>query len=649
MTELFWKSITVKGENGEALSDARLKLRTASVSFGKCEGTAYYVSISGDSVLSAEDTATLVPDITDTDRYMAINHHSTYWCRPFWGKSLCELPVRIQELVIEENGLYRVFLPVCASVIKTLIRGSEGGMEIYVTTNKNSLCEIPEQLSFVVMEGKSASEAMKAAAHIAAELLGNGLKMRDERPCPEVFDYLGWCSWDAFQIRVNHKGLLDKAKEFKEKNVPVHYAIIDDMWADAPHLNEIPLDTPFRDMVREMHASTLRTFEGDPERFPSGMKAAVSDLKAEGIQSVGIWFPTTGYWKGLDGDGETAKKLSDCVALGSDGRITVVPERDKAEKYFDFFCGKCYEWGADFVKIDNQGFYHNFKGNYSFGESASAVQSAIDKSSQKYFDGALINCMGMPSECLFHRTSSAVCRCSDDFMPERREWFAKNILQCAYNGLWQGQYHVNDWDMWWTDDEQAKKNSLCRAISGGPIYVSDKLGRTNAEILKPLTLKDGRILRPDNSATPTEDCIMQNPTMSEKIFKIRNRFSENGVLAVFNINAENKVCTGTVSPEDCDLPCDTYAYFEYFSQSGGVLKKGEKLNVTLSDNDEFKLYTLVPMRDGCAVMGRADLYMGIGAVTREGRHIALAESGRVAIVKEDGTLTFKDVQSSFDI
>ncbi len=632
MKKLFWKRLVSYDTNGNATEN--IKIRTIAVEEGGCDGFAYYVTLKSSEGMSGDATAVLVPDIADTDKFMAINRHSTYWSRPFWGKSLCELPKNIQELVIEQDGKYIVFLPVCDSIAKTVIRGSENGVELVVTTNKDGLRDIPEQFSFVAMEGKSATDVLKAVARVAAKLLGNGLKMRDERPCPEVFEYLGWCSWDAFQIRVSHNGLVAKAKEFKEKNIPIQYAIIDDMWADVPNFVNIPEDAPYRDMVRAMHASKLKAFEGAPERFPKGMKAAVSDLKAEGIPKVGIWFPTTGYWKGLEEGGVAQKELRDCVDMGSDERITVIPEKDKAAKYFDYLCGKCEDWGADFVKIDNQGFYHNFKNNYTFGESAAAVQGAIDKSAKQYFDGALINCMGMPSECMFHRTESAVCRCSDDFKPESREWFAKHILQCAYNGLLQGEYHINDWDMWWTDDEQAVKNSLCRAISGGPIYVSDKLERTRPEILKPLALDNGRILRPDNSATPTEDCIMQDPTEGEKIFKIRNRFSENGVLAVFNINAENKPCSGTVAPEDCDLPVGEYAYFEYFTQSGGKLAAGEKLNITLDTNDDFRLYTFVPFTDGYAVMGRTDLFMGVGAVERKNGKTGIKAPGKIIVINE---------------
>jgi hypothetical protein len=163
--------------------------------------------------------------------------------------------------------------------------------------------------------------------------------------------------------------------------------------------------------------------------------------------------------------------------------------------------------------------------------------------------------------------------------------------------------------MWWTDDDQAVKNSLCRAISGGPIYVSDKIGRTNPEILKPLCFEDGRIIRPDESATPTADCLMHNPTTIEKIFKIRNRIGDKGVCAVFNINAENKPVSGTLSPSELGISEGRYAYYEYFTRERGVLEKGDCINISLNDNDEYRLYSFIPYSEKID-FGRTDKFMG---------------------------------------
>ena len=566
-------------------------------------GYACYVSGIGNLIYSVEES--------DTSEYVAIENHSPFWCCPFWGSSLSNLPEKTQALLIQREGHYSYYLPVCDSVFKTLIRGREGGFEFYTFSNCETVTECNHQLAYVYVEGTDPHVLVKSAARATCKLLDNGLQLREEKTVPDVFNYLGWCSWDALQIRVNHEGLMEKVREFKEKQVLVHYAVIDDMWADVPNLNEIPKDADFDQMVGMMHSSKMRSFAGDPKRFPNGMRATINDIKREGIPQVGVWFPTTGYWAGLDPNGSEAERQKENTVILESGQIIVAPEEEKAARYFDDLCARAKEWGGDFVKIDNQGFHERYENIVSVGESSRAIQSGIDKAVDKYFGGALINCMGMPSECMFNRTS-AVSRCSDDFIPESREWFAKNVLQCAFNGLLQGQFYVNDWDMWWTDDEQAVKNSLCRAISGGPIYVSDKIGRTNPEILKPLCLEDGRILRPDESATPTADCLMQNPTTTGKIFKIRNCIGENGVCAVFNINAENKPVSGTLAPIELGIADGDYAYYEHFSKTTGILKRGEKLNISLANNDEFRLYTLVPHIDGKEPdFGRKDLFMGV--------------------------------------
>jgi hypothetical protein len=566
-------------------------------------GYACYISGSGSLVYGIE--------VQDTSEYVAIENHSPYWCRPFWGSSLSELPSKTQALLIKNGDNYTYYLPICDSLYKTLIRGGKGGFEFYTYVSCNGVaCE--RQLAFICINGTDPLDVVKEAARQACRLLDNGLKLRSEKAVPKVFDYLGWCSWDAMQIRVSHDGLMQKIKEFKEKKAPVRFAIIDDMWADVPSLNEVPLDTKFGDMVRVMHGSKLRSFEGDPKRFPKGMKAAIEDMKKEGMTSVGVWFPTTGYWSGLEPGGAADAWQKENTVTLENGQIIVMPEKDKAERYFDGLCARVKEWGGDFVKIDNQGFHQRYAGVYPIGKSARMIQNGIDTAADKYFDGALINCMGMPSECMFNRTS-AVSRCSDDFMPESREWFAKNILQCSYNGLLQGQFYVNDWDMWWTDDEQAVKNSLCRAISGGPIYVSDKIGRTNPEVLKPLCLPDGRIIRADESATPTADCLTSDPTKSERIFKIRNRLGSCGVCAVFNINAENKTVSGTLLARETGIADGDCVYYEYFTKETGVLKAGQSLDITLGTNDDFRLYSFAPVSEyGEKYPGRTDIFMGVG-------------------------------------
>lgn len=582
----------------------------------------------------------IVPCLSEPDEYVAIEKHSPFWCRPFFGRDLHDIPAWTQALLLRRGERYRYILPVCADTWKTVIRGGQDGMEFRISADCAGVTDCVRQLAWVEAEGTDPLKLAHDCAEAAAALLGNGLKLRSERKYPEVLEYLGWCSWDAFQIRVSEAGLLEKAREFRDKRVPVQFAIIDDMWADVPHLKEIPSDADFSDMVHEMHKSPIRSFEGDPVRFPHGMKHTVEALKEAGIRNVGIWFPTTGYWFGVEPGSGMEREFANDLYTAPDGRRIVKPELPHTARWFGALCGKAKSWGADFVKIDNQGCQQFYREAGAIGKTARAVQTGIEGAVAEVFGGAVINCMGMPSECMFNRPDSAVSRCSDDFMPENREWFTKNILQCAYNGILQGQFYVNDWDMWWTDDGQAEKNSLCRAISGGPIYVSDKLGRTNPEILKPLCLSDGRILRPDESATPTADCLTTDPRTSGKPFKIRNRIGDSGVIAAFNINAENRTVRGTVSPTDAGLPVGDYGYYEQFTGEWGLLHSGESLPVTLVNNDVYRLWRFVPYNaGGVTVLGRLDLFMGVGAVKDiDAEGVTFYEGGKVGFLvdRRDG-------------
>ena len=597
----------------------------------------YYVTAEADSEFSCDKAVEFEFECKDLP-HTAIYSHSLYWVQPSFGNKPGDIPQKTAAVIFDnQDGTYTYIMTAMGDKYKTYIEGREGKVAIFLYSQKPSKT-LDSQLSFIVGSGKSITELVNAGAAAMCKFMDNGLALRSEKSMPEVLEYLGWCSWDAFQIRVNHEGLLEKAREFKSKGVPIKYAVIDDMWGNAPHLKTSPEGAPFNDMVKVMHASSLRDFEGDPERFPKGLRAAVSDLKAEGIEKIGLWFPTTGYWYGLEENGPAHELQRENVEPAAGGRIIAIPNEEHAEKYFDIFCGAAKDFGCDFVKIDNQSCHFFYKGMHHIGESSRAMQRAIDRAAFKHFGGALINCMGMPIECMLNRPGSAVSRCSDDFMPESKSWFAKNILECAYNGLLQGRFYINDWDMWWTDDAQAEKNALCHAVSGGPVYVSDKLGRTNPEVLLPLVLDDGRILRMSDSAMPTDDCVIGNPTKVNAPFKIKNTFSGGAVVAAFNISEGNLAVSGTVSAEDAGLSADnTYFYYEFFTGDFGYVNGDERIDVTLADNDTFRYYQFIKKtKNKPLFIGRIDKFNSRLAVEAQSDdEIVLMEGGGFAFVSDE--------------
>ena len=163
------------------------------------------------------------------------------------------------------------------------------------------------------------------------------------------------------------------------------------------------------------------------------------------------------------------------------------------------------------MKVDGQSAIpYYFENSLPLCDAARGMNQGLESGASR-MDGAVINCMGMAMESILARPASAISRNSDDFCPDKEGGFAEHLLQNAYNSLYHNELYCCDWDMFWTMHPDAIKHSLLRAISGGPVYVSDKPGATDPEVLKPLIYQDGELLRMERSAKPTVDCAFSDP------------------------------------------------------------------------------------------------------------------------------------------
>jgi hypothetical protein len=63
---------------------------------------------------------------------------------------------------------------------------------------------------------------------------------------------------------------------------------------------------------------------------------------------------------------------------------------------------------------------------------------------------------------------------------------------------------------------------------------------------------------------------------------------------------------------------EEYALYEHYSGEFHILKWGEKLEVTLKNSDDFRLYILAPLKNGCGFIGRTDQFISPKGNTDEG-------------------------------
>lgn len=613
-------------ENGKASLSIRFECKDNLVAvYVDVECAALRFSYANMNYLSAECAVGLeIEDIGDIEGYTANYLYSEYWMKPYMDTQLSNIPKDTQALLWKyRDESYGYLLTACDKEYKSSLKGSQSGIKLSVFSHAHALRKC-ESLAFILCMDNDVFEAIKRTTAWGLELLNNGAVTREERRYPEIFEYLGWCSWDAFQLEVNHNGLLEKAEEFKEKGIPVRWFLIDDMWADVKN----------NDSTKTSHQKMLWDFEADPLRFPKGLKGVITDLKEQYRLAVGMWHPTTGYWYGIDPNGEIARKYGHLLLQIGDGRLIPDPSLEKSFLFYNAFHEFLRACGADFVKIDNQSYIRGFlKHVLPVGKAARQLHRAMEASVGINFDNKLLNCMGMAIENIWNRPHSAISRCSNDFLPENRQWFINHILQCSYNSLVQGSFLWCDWDMWWTDDEQATKNSVLRAISGGPVYVSDKLNRSIKSKIMPLVYSDGRILRCDQPAVPCRDCLIDDPEKSGKIFKVWNTSGQAGIVAIFNLDAGNGVVDGQLSVTDVPtLAGEKFLLFEHFTKDARVLEKDEALPVMLKDHDDFRLYVIVPVINGFAPVGLTEKYISPAAVHQ-------LAPGKL-LLKEGGTFAF---------
>jgi raffinose synthase len=161
-----------------------------------------------------------------------------------------------------------------------------------------------------------------------------------------------------------------------------------------------------------------------------------------------------------------------------------------------------------------------------------------------------------------------------------------------------------------------------RAVSGGPVYVSDKPDGHDFAVLKKLVLSDGTILRARSYGRPTRDCLFRDPLREPVLLKIFNTNEDAGIVGIFNTQYHEgdspAPLTGTVSPADvAGLTGETFILFAHTTQASVRGGRTMRVEVSLSDLS-FELFTIVPIRDGYAPLGLIDKFNSAGAVERKG-------------------------------
>ncbi|HYG37975.1 MAG TPA: Sip1-related alpha-galactosidase [Cytophagales bacterium] len=559
---------------------------------------------------------------------------SRAWTKPVQIKQIQDLDSLHNQFFYwrYQDSLYAVAIPLGGNGYSASI-GREGpkfGAKSFSRVDNYYANDIP---LLAIAFGKDIYPLIDELMEEGMEIMGYSENLRKNKVYPEVLENFGWCTWDAFGHKINEEKIIEGVASFTKNDFPVPFVLIDDGWLKVGE-----------DMK-------LKSLKPDTTKFPGGFKPLVENLKNNyNVKNVGIWHTINAYWKGIDSSSDLGIQYKD-ILYSYQGKLPwskdtlktfycPTPKNERGMEFFDDWYNYLSGEGISFIKVDNQLAVGQIsEGQYPLWFTGQQLQKNFQIPASKYFNGNVINCMEMTTDNIYHFGKSAIARASDDYMPKEVSYnlesgnAAVHITNCLFNSLWLSPIVWPDYDMFESYMLYPEYHAIARAISGGPIYVSDWPGEQNFEVLKPLILNTGKILRTDIPARLTEDCLFQ--VQEAKPLKAYSFSGKAGLLGVWNA-ANSGYVTGSFKPSDLKgIQGEQFAVYGYFSQNAFQVSRNEELPLSLTRMD-YKLYSIVPLEENAAVIGLINKYnspKGIikQKITKDEITATLAEAGTLGV------------------
>ncbi|OAY51330.1 probable galactinol--sucrose galactosyltransferase 1 [Manihot esculenta] len=594
-------------------------------------------------------------------RFMCVFRFKLWWMTQRMGNCGQDIPFETQFLIVEardgshfdggdeQSAVYVVFLPILEGDFRAVLQGNERNeLEICLESGDPAVEEFEGSHLVFVAAGADPFDVITNAVKTVERHLQT-FSHRERKKMPDLLNWFGWCTWDAFYTDVTAEGVKRGLESLSKGGISPKFVIIDDGWQSVgmdPTSIEAKADNTANFSNRLTHIKENHKFqkngkEGQRVEDPAlGLRHIVTEVKEHHrLKYVYVWHAITGYWGGvkpgvnemehyeskmtfpISSPGVQSNEHCDCLqSITKNGLGLVNPE--KVFNFYNELHSYLSSAGINGVKVDVQNILETLgAGHGGRVKLARKYHQALEASIARNFpDNGIISCMSHNTDGLYSAKRTAVIRASDDFWPRDPASHTIHIASVAYNTVFLGEFMQPDWDMFHSLHPMAEYHGAARAVGGCAIYVSDKPGQHDFNLLKKLVLPDGSILRAKLPGRPTRDCLFSDPARDGKsLLKIWNLNDFNGVLGVFNcqgagwckvgktnlIHDENPcTITGSIRAKDVDyLPKvadhgwngDSVIYSHL---SGDVIyvPKDVTLPITLKSR-EYDVFTVVPVKE----------------------------------------------------
>jgi len=474
---------------------------------------------------------------------------------------------------------------------ESIAYGSLCGLFVGVDTDpfnllQTAFSQIAQRLQGQVRSGVG---AWNPTAATSFPLTAQSTEQTKESCQPTFLDSFGWCTWDSFYTQVNPEGVKKGLSSLRESGFTPKWMVLDDGWQSTSN-PDAKNEQQWFDKLTSLKAN----YKFRDETLGIDLGDLVKDVKKEfGITHFMVWHALAGYWAGVEKNTEMLKyriienlPYSPATLMKVDwdlwkfvkycyltNKRSGMVHPDNIQKFFSDYHNYLVEQGVDGIKVDAQSAVNvmgiGLGGSvrvalaYHMGLWRSAMERFIGSSKESETDKStvsipftsaenkngtpnLIHCMCHDSEILLLLgaiyKNRPIIRGSDDHYPRDHASHGPHLYFNAFNSLLISYVGVQDWDMFQTTlGPSSWLHGAARALSGGPVYISDRPGQHCAELLRKLVLKDGSILRSKHNALPTLKNMFEDSQTRNSLLSIwnTNYVKDSGVVGVFNIHGSS--------------------------------------------------------------------------------------------------------------
>lgn len=619
-------------------------------------------------------------------RFMACFRFKLWWMAQKMGDKGGDIPLETQFLLVETKDgshielndgdesnqiIYAVFLPLIEGPFRACLQGNtQNELELCLESGDDDIKTSSFTHSLFISAGNDPYATIFEAIRAVKSHL-NTFRQRHEKKLPGIVDYFGWCTWDAFYQEVTQEGVEAGLASLTSGGTPPRFVIIDDGWQSVGVDPQKESSSENTDQYEEKPLPRLTgikensKFQKNEDPSIGIMNIASIAKEKYGLKYVYVWHAITGYWGGVRPGVKEMEEYESLMKYPNVSKgvvenepvwksdpmkvqgLGLVNPRSVYKFYNDLHSYLACN-GIDGVKVDVQCILETLgAGLGGRVELTRQYHQALDASVARNFsDNGCIACMSHNTDALYCSKQTAIVRASDDFYPRDPVSHTIHIAAVAYNSVFLGEFMQTDWDMFHSDHPAGEYHGSARAISGGPIYVSDGLGKHNFDLLRKLVLPDGSVLRPRLPGRPTRDCLFNDPARDGvSLLKIWNMNKYTGVLGVYNCqgaawsSTERKnishqtrpdALTGVIRGRDVDLITEAAVDPTDWSGDCVVYRHRTGELITLPYNAalpvslkvlEFDIFTITPIKAlatgfSFGPLGLINMYNAGGAVER---------------------------------